>query len=378
MSLRDDAIFEVIERAYAAGCDPALWPEFVTQLQVLFPGALVGLQLSLNETALASHSSAAGIADEYFESYFKHYQFMNPYPALFSRFPIGEVQISGTLLGTRDIKSYDFFHEWLKPAGDFTRGAGVTLLRDKERLLHLSINIPDSVGHVESGAAYLLRRIGPHLLRAFQLNERFKAQTVMASILGDLMHRLDGIVFVISNMGRVLLQNEEAETFVRKTNVVRIGLYEQLSFCRSKNDEMFRHMLASLSDPGKPSAATSISIDCGDLGVKIATLLPLRISRHGDLLANEPTALLIINTPKSEASSRRMLQSLYRLSNAEAEIAVRIASGSAPAEIADELGVSRTTVRNQLSAVMAKMGVKRQAQIAALSAALRPTLKVED
>jgi DNA-binding CsgD family transcriptional regulator len=378
MVLRDDAIFALIERAYAAGCEPALWPEFVTEVQALFPGTLVGLQLSLNETALASHSSAAGIADEYFRSYFDHYQFTNPYPAFYARCATGEVQTSGTLLGAADIRTYPFYHEWLKPAGDFTRGSGATLLRDKKRLLHFSINIPDCIGHIEPSTAHFLRKMAPHLLRAFQLNERLEAQTVATAVLDKLMDRLDGAIFVISYKGRVLLQNQEAEAFARKTAILRFGVHEQLSFCVSKNDEMYRHVLDSILDPTKPPATTSFLIDCGDLGMKTATLLPVQVSRDGDLLADGPSALLIINTGRGGPSPRQILQTLYRLTKAEAEVAIRIASGSSPAEIADELGVSKTTVRNQLSAVMSKMGVKRQAQIAALSAALRPTLKVED
>jgi hypothetical protein len=115
---------------------------------------------------------------------------MNRYPALYTRCATGEVQTSGTLLGAADIRTYPFYHEWLK---DFTRGSGATLLRDKKRLLHFSINIPDCIGHIEPYTAHLLRTMAPHVLRAFQLNERLEAQTVATAVLDNLMDRLDGM-----------------------------------------------------------------------------------------------------------------------------------------------------------------------------------------
>lgn len=373
----DNMVFEFIERAYAAGCDPTLWPEFVTEVQAQLPGTLIGIQLSLNNTALATRSSAAGIADEHFQSYFDHYQYINPYTPLFARSKVGNVETSRTLLRNEDIKNYAFYHEWLKPAGDFTHGAGATLLRDDERLLHISINIPDHIGHIEPFTAHLLHKLGPHLLRAFQLNERFEAETVAAATLDVLMEKFSGAVFIISNKGRVLFQNEEAEELARKTAILRFGIKEQLSFCLSKNAETYSHVLASILDPSKPPASTSFQIDCGEDGVKTATLLPLRIPGDGHALAEWPSALLVIHVARDIAVPRQVLQSLYGLTNAETEVAIRIASGLGPAEIAEELSVAKTTVRNQLSSIMCKMNVKRQSQIAALNASHLLKLKLE-
>ena len=70
----------------------------------------------------------------------------------------------------------------------------------------------------------------------------------------------------------------------------------------------------------------------------------------------------------SEAA--HFLRSLYGLTRAEAEIAVRIADGVGPAGIAGERGVSVATVRAQVKALAAKLGCARQSEIAALVRAL--------
>ena len=51
-------------------------------------------------------------------------------------------------------------------------------------------------------------------------------------------------------------------------------------------------------------------------------------------------------------------------------MAVGVARGRTPAQLAQDHGVSVTTIRTQLAAVFGKMGVKRQAELAGALAAL--------
>jgi DNA-binding NarL/FixJ family response regulator len=67
-----------------------------------------------------------------------------------------------------------------------------------------------------------------------------------------------------------------------------------------------------------------------------------------------------------------MLKILYGLTTAEANVAVHLASGETVSDAAESLGVSRTTLRNELVAAMAKLGVHRQAEMVALVAGLTP------
>ena len=69
-----------------------------------------------------------------------------------------------------------------------------------------------------------------------------------------------------------------------------------------------------------------------------------------------------------------MLKSLYGLSNAEARVVLSITEGDSLHTIADRLGISRATARNQLAAAMAKLGVHRQAELVGVVAAVAPHL----
>jgi DNA-binding CsgD family transcriptional regulator len=77
-----------------------------------------------------------------------------------------------------------------------------------------------------------------------------------------------------------------------------------------------------------------------------------------------------------DATPAGLLRSVYGLTKAEAEIASRVAAGADAREIAEQLQVSRATVRNQITAAMQKMDVHRQAEMVAKISSLAPKLKL--
>jgi DNA-binding CsgD family transcriptional regulator len=109
-------------------------------------------------------------------------------------------------------------------------------------------------------------------------------------------------------------------------------------------------------------------------------VLPLRtISAGAATMAAGAQALLVIREAGTGVTAPAdLLRALYRLTNAEAEVVLQIAAGLSVAEAADALGVTRTTAGNQLAAAMAKLDVRRQAELVGLVAGLAPTLELPE
>lgn len=62
------------------------------------------------------------------------------------------------------------------------------------------------------------------------------------------------------------------------------------------------------------------------------------------------------------------LRELFKLSTAQAEIAIALGSGANINEVARERGVKRNTLRSQLASIMERTGTHRQAELVALIA----------
>jgi DNA-binding CsgD family transcriptional regulator len=87
-------------------------------------------------------------------------------------------------------------------------------------------------------------------------------------------------------------------------------------------------------------------------------------------LSFRPRLLVLVRRGDTQAGASSLLQRAYALTGAEADIAVRLALGEARAAIADARAVSLDTVRSQIKAVFAKLGVARETELAALIAPL--------
>jgi DNA-binding CsgD family transcriptional regulator len=69
------------------------------------------------------------------------------------------------------------------------------------------------------------------------------------------------------------------------------------------------------------------------------------------------------------------LRECFALTDAEARLAVHIASGLTLDDVARKSAISRITARNQLAAAMKKIGVRRQAELVATISAMAPPIR---
>jgi DNA-binding CsgD family transcriptional regulator len=78
---------------------------------------------------------------------------------------------------------------------------------------------------------------------------------------------------------------------------------------------------------------------------------------------NLPAAMILVANPDENLISQRELAELYGLSPAESRLALALARGKRLTSLVAEFGVQVTTLRTQLSSVLRKCEVERQADL---------------
>lgn len=82
------------------------------------------------------------------------------------------------------------------------------------------------------------------------------------------------------------------------------------------------------------------------------------------LQIDQPAALIHISVPAEQRRSRiQNLVASYRLTRAEAEVALEIARGDGRAAVAERLGIRESTVRSHLTAIFDKLNIHRQSEL---------------
>jgi DNA-binding CsgD family transcriptional regulator len=103
---------------------------------------------------------------------------------------------------------------------------------------------------------------------------------------------------------------------------------------------------------------------------------PVRLSTVSASVFAECQALLVlVDLDRRPTPPQEALKASFALTPAEARLAIRISSGEVLESIADDLCISKETVRNQLKSIFQKTGVHRQTDLVALLAAFLHSVK---
>jgi DNA-binding CsgD family transcriptional regulator len=126
-------------------------------------------------------------------------------------------------------------------------------------------------------------------------------------------------------------------------------------------------VMASSSQPTtQPGASALLSIWRNDKEPPYrASIFPLRRQDAVRGLTRDATAVLFVDDPNDDAKPARpeLFSHAFRLTPAEARLAIHLASGASLTEAADEFGVTHNTVRAQLRSIFDKTDTHRQADL---------------
>lgn len=376
MPVSTRALLETVDQIYQAGCDPAHWPEAVASCHSLFPGTAFSLFICMDGIGHLPPTTTAGWDPDSIRQYVAHYYKLNPYNDLLRCVAPGQVARASQMFGRQWLDRQPFYHEWLKPAGDYTHGANLTFKRSPGSLTRLSCDIPERLSHLEAPAAQFLHSVGRHFARALEVTSRLRAARATEGGLQGLLDRISGAAFLVRPPRKVVAANRRAVVFLEQRRLVRMSRASELTFVACRADEAFHRALQSGFVTAKAPPPASFMVTNGGNGRHQVLVLPFRISKTLATLGADPGFALVLINDRRRAPSppSEVLKNLYRLSQAEASVVLSITEGDSLQTTADRLGICRATARNQLAAAMAKLGVHRQAELVGVVTALAPCL----
>jgi len=183
---------------------------------------------------------------------------------------------------------------------------------------------------------------------------------------------LDCALIIVDHEGHVEYRNRHAATLLKGARsgiaVARGAVTAKAHALREQLMEAFQRACATEQRSSAvcvPEPGTSPDTWPRMVVVPLVSSGPLNERR---------AAIWILNT-EPQLPDEDLLAALFRLSRAEARLAIGLLKGLSAAECAAQSGVGVATIRSQLHSIFSKTGVRRQAQLVALLSrvpALRP------
>jgi len=201
----------------------------------------------------------------------------------------------------------------------------------------------------------------PHLQLALNLRQRMVSQDERLDLVGSVCDHLDHAVVIVDRKCRALHKTPRAAQVLTKAGA-RAVPFEPLTLPDPIDQVKLQRAIAKPIGQAESRLLVFSSRNHRQISVG---LFPLSTTGGFGFLEG-PVAIIMSQTLETSQIQHRQLMSLFHLTATEANLAVDLFHGKRVAEVAEARGVSLTTVRAQLRAVLAKTETHRQLDLVLL------------
>lgn len=356
----------LVSGVYAAAVTPQHWEQAIRDVQCALGGTCGALLVA--DGSSRSHLSST-LPIEASKSYMAHYYRLDNELASVERGPVGAVRNRAELIGPT--RNPEFDADWMRP-NELEDALLVRLTGAPRSFTFVATSPRPSFATPER--VKLISGLVVHFQQALRTQDKL---TALANTTVEIAGALEVVrhgVLIVAGDHLVINVNSAAERIFRAEDGLCMRSGRITATSTHAERELHRAIHNALDGEGS-TIRRGRSFDCVRPSGKrpyVIHVLPSN-RRDADEPPRQPMAMVLIIDPEDEPEpAAALLRRLYRLTNAEAEIALRMMHGAGVKQISEELSISLTTVRTHLQHVFDKTDTHRQAELVRLLLVLSP------
>ncbi len=369
MSLADD-VLDLIGQIYEAGVEPRLWDTTLVRLGERF-GANGGiLATTVGNGNQLSFSSEFGAEPEWQALYNRefHRPELNPLFPAFRRLRPGLASADWMLLPKQNLMRSPFYNEWSAPQ-DRHAYFGLVTSAGPQAVGAIMFCRGRRLGDFAPDEVALLQALSPHLVRAVGFSRRLGALAGQRELCGALLDTAANPIIVVEPDGRIVHANRAARRILRAADGLLVRR-DRLTAARPADTSAMRRRIKATADRNVAACETfAVARRSGARPYGVA-MSPVPVHAAGLEPGRVLVAIFIADPDAMPPDMASALQTAYGLTPAEAALVALLAHDTPSlADAADQLGVSRTTVKTHLKHSYQKTGTQRQTELIRLALA---------
>lgn len=354
----------LVLRLYDAATDPALWHGLLADMADYlgaYSGQLFLWDEASNSPALIAHTA---VDPETIGLYSDHYGAIDPRRRAGQAAPVGQMMVCHELFDDDYVRRSEFYNDFLIPhGGRFT--VGTKLVEEASAAAIFSFHRNQRQGRFEPQHVRELERFIPHAVRAARISFKFAQMEARAGNLQAALDQVSWGVMVVDASGRIVLANADAETRLTAADALATVDGKLVAWQGRENERLSALIRRAAGGRGVGGAMTAERrTGQRPLNVLVAPLNEQTAVRFG---LHRPLAIVMVSDPdRAMPTSCNVLEGIYGMTRAEAEVALSLAEGLSVEQISEARERSLNTVKTQLRLAMEKMDVSRQADVVRL------------
>lgn len=232
-------------------------------------------------------------------------------------------------------------------------------------------------GWVDCESTSRMRMLVPHIRRAALIGNVISLRTCEGATLADALDGLAAGMFLVDARSRVMHANVSGRAMLSEGFVLR-SICGRLTAVDVEADRTLKDVCAAADDGDTAVGSRGVAVLLRASGTErhVAHVLPLTAGARGRTgTAFAAVAAVFVHRAAFEAAlAAEALASSYKLTAMELRVLLGIVQVGGGTVVAEDLGISETTVRSHLKHVFEKTGTNRQVDLVKLVAAFESPL----
>lgn len=360
---------KLVELIYQAVVETDAWNEFLASLSSELGGAAIQLSLRMpREIPNPDDIFRVWLDEDYHAAYVKHALTDLAWDSIDGDLLRRGFGSAADVLPASNLTIRPLYLEFMKPQGLAAEWplCHMIAMDGEQPLAGVMIYRREGCRAFDASDLELLDSLVPHLARAYAIHVRLRDALRASDALTEVIDRIPTGALLVDGSGNVVLSNRSAEKI--------LSLEDGFSLRRGRpwlEDQRENRALSELIQESVHEHATQGSTTGEVMSVtRPSGRRPFSLM-VGPLLAappgtttDEARAIVFIADPEGgQIGAAAVLETLYDLTHAEADLVRLIAEGNSLDQVAAIRGVTMNTVRSQLKQVFSKTETRRQGEL---------------
>ncbi|MEX3070742.1 helix-turn-helix transcriptional regulator [Vibrio alginolyticus] len=364
--MNQEQLSKLIDNIYDAALNSESWATVSLEIQKYIGGHTVNFAIEDTSAHHFRYLFSNGVTASDVDYYQANVIQRDELTDIFENNPLGQALLTQNIWTLEQLERVWAYNEYYKGIGQTYFNAGKFYQADNIRAF-IAVARSRFDSKFNASEQQKLQLILPHLARALFISKTLLSQDTTIEALGDTFERLSAAVIMLDIRGKVIFSNKKAIPFLVKMK----------NACSHYNIQL-------PNDAANLQLSTQINKMLNGSVYQEGTCLPFLFNgvrhiaycfpwcssfNHKEWFGDASRCIVFIVSSSSFTVAGRYLMALFKLSNAEVNIAEGLIRGQSTRELSQNLFVSEATVRFHVKNILRK--TETNSQVAAVSTMVR-------
>ncbi len=364
---------ELIGLVYDSALEKNQWQSLITHVTNLFPGFFGWTSSFHNEYWLGMYT-ADGFNDLLLDRWDRE---RTDEDRVFTEMPdelndmrrvqrtrqkpvLGGILKSREVFTDEELHSFNFYQQKMKPMG-IGHWVGLAFAVSGPRYATIAFAEIDAmpVEKDYDGIHALLELLSPHVVRAMRISRALHLAKQSADAFRGFLDVVALPLVVCDAEGVMQFGNEAGQRMIARGSMLTTGKDGRIALRETHETDWLYRCFRDL-EANKHPTGLRLDDEAGPISLCVAPFHPRmseKVQADRDLFENRTLFAIFAGTQGEIAVNPGLLQDVFGLTEREAEVCSLVVTGKPPAVIAEITGRAEKTIRNQVQAVLEKVGV---------------------